>query len=212
MFLCLYFRVLTVLLPGLLNLLAFKSSITLDPDLMLNNWSTSSSSSLCNWVGVTCDLRHGRVEALNLSNMDLVRTIPQHVGNLSFLVELDLKGNSFHGQLPQKLFQLHRLRLLNLSYSNFAGFIPQSISNLSKLEYLDYSSSFNKGARAIPPVIGQLRQLKLLNFENNSLLGIIAPTISNLSSLEVINLAYNSLSGNYVLSAHYGLLNMNSLT
>ena len=191
-------------------LLAFKSSITLDPHLMLNNWSTSSSSSLCNWVGVTCDLHHGRVKALNLSNMGLVGTIPPHVGNLSFLVELDLRGNSFHGQLPQELFQLHRLRFLNLSYNEFAGFIPQSISNLSKVEQLDCASNFINGA--IPPVIGQLRQLKFLSFENNSLSGIIPPTVSNLSSLEVISLAYNSLSGNsLVINAHSNLYDMSSM-
>ena len=183
-------------------LLAFKSSITLDPDLMLKNWSTSSSSSssVCNWAGVTCDLGNGRVKALNLSNMGLVGTISPYVGNLSFLEELDLKGNGFHGQLPQELFQLHQLRLLNLSFNGFADIISQSISNLSKLEHLDCSSNFINGV--IPPVIGQLRQLKLLNFENNSLSGIIPPTISNLSLLEVINLAQNSISGNSLRDKH----------
>ena len=175
-------------------LLAFKFSIISDPYHMLDNWSTSSSSSLCNWAGVTCDLHHGRVKALNLSNMSLVGTISPHVGNLSFLVKLDLRGNSFHGQWPQELFQLHRLRLLNLSHNKFDGFIPQSISNLSKLEYLDCRSNFIKGA--IPPVIGQLRQLKLLSFRNNTLSGTIPSTVSNLSSLEEIWLSYNSLSGN----------------
>ncbi|KEH33632.1 LRR amino-terminal domain protein [Medicago truncatula] len=56
------------------SLLAFKSSITLDPYHKLsNNWSISSSTSFssCNWVGVTCDEHHGRVKALNLSNMGL---------------------------------------------------------------------------------------------------------------------------------------------
>ena len=147
-------------------LLAFKSSITLDPYLMLNNWSTSSSSSsLCNWVGVTCDGLHGRVKALNLSNMGLIGTISPHVGNLSFLVEFDLRNNSFNGQLPEELFQLHRLRLLNLSHNKFAGSIPQSVSNLLKLAYLDCKSNFIKGV--IPPIIGQLRLLKLLHFRDN---------------------------------------------
>ncbi|MED6184596.1 hypothetical protein PIB30_048927 [Stylosanthes scabra] len=193
-------------------LLAFKSSISSDPkNLILSNWSTSSSSSsyssLCNWVGVTCDLGNGRVKSLNLSNMGLVGTIPPQVGSLSFLEELDLKGNSFHGELPHELYQLQQLKLLNLSYNNFDGFILNSISNLSKLVYLDCSSSFRKGSNAILPVIGQLQHLKVLSFENNSLSGSIPPEVSNLSSLEVINLGYNSLSGEIPVS----LLNISSL-
>ncbi|XP_025621838.1 uncharacterized protein [Arachis hypogaea] len=174
-------------------LLAFKSSITSDPNHMLGNWSTSSSSSLCNWVGVICDSDNGRVKSLNLSNMGLVGTIPPHVGNLSFLEELDLKGNNFHGMLPQEMFSLQQLRLLNLSSNAFGGSIPQSVSSLSNLVEFDCSSNLINGT--IPPVIGQLRQLKLFNFENNSLSGIIPPTVSNLTLLEVFNLGSNFISG-----------------
>ena len=54
-------------------LLAFKSSITLDPYHMLGNWSISSTASFssCNWAGVICDKHHGRVKALSLRNMGL---------------------------------------------------------------------------------------------------------------------------------------------
>nr|XP_027186271.1 probable LRR receptor-like serine/threonine-protein kinase At3g47570 isoform X2 [Cicer arietinum] len=197
------------------SLLALKSSITLDPYHILSNWSISSSS--CNWVGVTCDEHHGRVNALNLSNMGLEGTISPQLGNLSFLVVLDLHANNFHGELPRELLQLHRLKFLNLSYNDFVGeipsrigdlsklqhldighnnivgFIPQSISNLSILEYLDWSSNLIKGT--IPHVIGQLHQLRILDIRNNKLSGIIPKTISNMSSLEEIHLSNNSLSG-----------------
>jgi LRR receptor-like serine/threonine-protein kinase FLS2 len=109
-------------------LLALKSSITLDPYHILSNWSISSSSfSSCNWVGVTCDEHHGRVKALNLGNMGLNGTISPQLGNLSFLVVLDLNGNSFHGELPHELLHLKRLKLLNLSNNSFVGEIPSRI-------------------------------------------------------------------------------------
>ncbi|XP_045802051.1 receptor kinase-like protein Xa21 isoform X2 [Trifolium pratense] len=201
-------------------LFAFKSSITLDPYHILSNWSISSSNSFsaCNWVGVTCDEQHGRVRKLNLGNMGLKGTISPHLGNLSFLVVLDLNGNSFHGELPHELLHLKRLKLLNLSnngfvgeipsrigflsklqylhlgYNNFVGLIPQSISNLSMLEYLNLNSNFIKGT--IPNVIGQLRRLRILRISNiKPLSGIIPKTISNLSSLEEIYLRNNTLSG-----------------
>ncbi|XP_045807595.1 putative receptor-like protein kinase At3g47110 [Trifolium pratense] len=123
-----------------LSLLAFKSSITLDPHLMVQNWSTSSS--LCTWVGITCDEQHGRVHSLDLSGMELEGTISPHLGNLSFLVYLKFQGNSFTGELPQSLFGLHRLRLLDLSNNKMNGTIPRTISKLSSLEeiHLDNNS------------------------------------------------------------------------
>jgi Leucine-rich repeat (LRR) protein len=86
---------------------------------MIQNWSTSSP--LCTWAGVTCDEQHGRVHSLDLSNMELGGPISPHLGNLSFLVNLELQGNNFTGELPQFLFGLHRLRLLDLSNNSFSG-------------------------------------------------------------------------------------------
>ena len=208
-----------------LALLAFKSFITSDPYHIFKNWSTSSSSSSCNWPGITCDESHGRVKALNLSNRGLEGTISRQLGNLSFLVELDLHGNSFYGHLPQELFQLHQLKLLdlsnnkfdggistvigdlsnlqhlNLGRNNFIGFAPQSLYNLSKLEHLNCSFNIIKGT--IPSKIDQLQQLEILDMRNNTLSGIIPPTITNMSLLEEIHLSYNSLSGmNMQLAVH----------
>ncbi|RHN41156.1 putative non-specific serine/threonine protein kinase [Medicago truncatula] len=104
-------------------LLAFKSLITSDPyDVLANNWSTSSS--VCNWIGVTCDERHGRVHSLILRNMSQGGTVSPNLGNLSFLVILDLKNNRFGGQFPKELCSLRRLKVLHISYNEFEGGIP----------------------------------------------------------------------------------------
>ncbi|KAK7302966.1 hypothetical protein RJT34_13863 [Clitoria ternatea] len=199
-------------------LLAFKSSINLDPYGMVNNWSSNnSSSSMCNWVGVTCDVRHGRVKALNLSNMGLEGTISPQLGNLSFLVELDLHGNTLYGELQQQLFRLHRLKFLdlsnnrffgsiptevgdlvklqylNLGRNNLTGFIPQSISNLSKLEYFNCALNFIEGS--VPRGIGHVRQLKILSVSKNRLSGTLPVTLSNLSSLQRFTSSFNYFSG-----------------
>ncbi|KAF7842416.1 putative LRR receptor-like serine/threonine-protein kinase [Senna tora] len=197
-------------------LLAFKSSITSDPYDFLANWSVSSSP--CDWVGITCNARHGRVHSLNLGDMGLNGTISPHLGNLSFLVELDLSFNNFHGHLPKELVQLRRLKLLNLSFNEFDGevptwigglhalqhlslrnnslngIIPLSVSNLSSLETLDWNDNFIEGK--IPHEIGRLKSLKILRMANNKFSGIIPQAIFNLSSLERLSLSYNNLSGN----------------
>ena len=102
------------------SLLAFKAHITNDPhNLLGNNWTASTS--VCNWVGITCDSQNSRVKVLNLSSMSLTGTIPPHIGNLSFLVHLSVRDNHFHGSLPTELVQLRRLEILNLGFNNFTG-------------------------------------------------------------------------------------------
>jgi LRR receptor-like serine/threonine-protein kinase FLS2 len=81
--------------PALLALKAnISSNISYDPhNVLTNNWSTGTS--VCNWIGITCDLHHHRVIASNLSYMDLIGTIPPHIGNLSFLISLSVIKQQF---------------------------------------------------------------------------------------------------------------------
>jgi len=43
--------------------------------------------------------------------MGLQGAISPHIGNLSFLVSLDLSNNRFFGFLPHEISRLHRLRI-----------------------------------------------------------------------------------------------------
>ncbi|XVF78299.1 hypothetical protein PTKIN_Ptkin14bG0120900 [Pterospermum kingtungense] len=89
-----------------LALLQLKSHIH-DPRNLLESWSTSTS--VCNWIGVTCGSINHRVTALNLSGMGLTGTIQPHLGNLSFLAYLNIVKNSFHGPIPIELANLRNL-------------------------------------------------------------------------------------------------------
>ncbi|XP_057796832.1 probable LRR receptor-like serine/threonine-protein kinase At3g47570 isoform X1 [Salvia miltiorrhiza] len=197
-------------------LLSLKKHITSDPSRILaTNWTNSSS--VCNWIGVACSLRHRRVAALNLSNMALFGTIPPQLGHLSFLVSLDLTNNLFHGDLPQELSLLRRLKFisfrlnnftgdippmfgqlpkleyLNLRNNSFIGSIPKSLSNLTNLQFLDLSSNSLSGE--IPKELGRLQSLQSLRFQFNHLFGAIPSAIFNISTLVAIALRNNELSG-----------------
>ncbi|CAI9111766.1 OLC1v1012079C2 [Oldenlandia corymbosa var. corymbosa] len=200
-------------------LLAFKNQITYDPyHILARNWSLGTSSSVCDWIGVTCgSRRHRRVTALNISNMGLSGTIPPHLGNLSFLVSLDISGNDFHGELPEELSHLqrlkvlffrnnnyygeipswigslHQLQFLSLRNNSFVGNIPTSISNLTNLQHLWLSFTSVQGS--IPKSFGNLQNLKELVMVSNEISGPIPHEIFNISSLEFIALSNNSLSG-----------------
>ena len=83
-------------------LIALKAQITYDSQgILATNWSTKSS--YCSWYGISCNAPQQRVSAINLSNMGLQGTIVSQVGNLSFLVSLDLSNNYFHASLPKDI-------------------------------------------------------------------------------------------------------------
>ena len=124
-------------------LLAFKSLITSDPHKILkNNWTTGTS--ICTWKGVTCDSSNSRVTHLHLNYKRLKGCITPEIGNLSFLVSLDLSENYFHGTVPKDICRynnLPRLEELQLSRNNLEGEIPVSLVECPQLEILDLSTN-----------------------------------------------------------------------
>ncbi|KAH9778901.1 protein kinase domain-containing protein [Citrus sinensis] len=196
-------------------LLAFKAHVGDYRSVLANNWSISHP--ICSWVGISCDSRHQRVKALNLSGMGLGGTIPPHLGNLSFLMSLDVTLNNFYGHLPNELGKLGRLKFISFSFNklsgsiptwigvlsklqimslrnnNITGPIPNSLFNLSKLEMLQ--ASFNVIDGNIPSGIGNLSNLFDLDLRHNNLQDQIPTEIGNLQNLESLALGTNNLSG-----------------
>ncbi|KAG4149607.1 hypothetical protein ERO13_D05G344000v2 [Gossypium hirsutum] len=196
-------------------LLEFKDRIAGPQNVLANNWTASTS--VCNWIGVSCGILHKRVIALNLTSMNLRGSIPPHLGNLSFLLSLDLSRNHFYGHLPKELGQLHRLRILRLSYNrlngeipswlgnlqgvrrlrmknnNFIGTILETLVNMSNLQILNLG--FNQLSGQIPSSIFNSTTLEVIGLFDNKLEGQIPTSIFNISSLKTINLFNNNLSG-----------------
>ncbi|XP_021832112.1 probable LRR receptor-like serine/threonine-protein kinase At3g47570 [Prunus avium] len=184
-------------------LLALKSHITSDPHNILVNWSTTTS--VCNWVGVTCGSRHLRVASLNLSYMGFTGTIPPHLGNLSFLVALSFNNNSFDGALPYQLSYLRRLKLISFGYNNFMGSIPSWFGSFPKLQ--SFNLYGNQFSGSIPMTIFNLSTLQVLNLRANQL-SEIPKEIGFLDHVEELYVQYNALKGPVPVV----VFNMSSLT
>ncbi|PHT37582.1 hypothetical protein CQW23_21155 [Capsicum baccatum] len=159
--------------------------------------------------------------------MNLMGVIPREIGNLTFLVSLDLGSNNFHGNLPQEMAQLRRLKFLDLSVNNFGGevpswfgflhqlqvlnlrnnsftgSIPSSFSNISTLGTLNLN--FNSIEGNIPEGIGNLHNMNWLSIQYNQLTGSIPFTIFNISRIEIVSFTGNSLSGSLPNGLCYGL-------
>ncbi|KAL5853989.1 hypothetical protein ACOSQ4_003791 [Xanthoceras sorbifolium] len=197
-------------------LLVLKARITHDPNnLLANNWSTSSS--VCNWIGVTCGVRHRRVTRLDISSFGLAGTIPPQLGNLSFLAVLNISNNSFYSSIPDEFSHLRRLLYIDLYHNQLSGTVPSSIFNISSLQQLilrdNQLSSFanmsgggpnnlthlslttNMFEGEIPSFILKFKQLQILGLANNSFKGGIPKEIGNLTKLKELYIGYNKLQG-----------------
>ncbi|KAF7847879.1 hypothetical protein BT93_L2487 [Corymbia citriodora subsp. variegata] len=90
---------------------------------------------------------------------------------LTVLTNIDLSQNSFKGNIPGIIGDLHFLIGLNLSHNHLTGSIPFTLGNLTNLVWLDISS--NKLCGGIPRVLGNLPSLGYLNLSKNQLGGRI---------------------------------------
>ncbi|KAF5952230.1 hypothetical protein HYC85_010174 [Camellia sinensis] len=151
-----------------ISLLKFKEGITSDPDGHLQTWNTSTSSSLCNWTGITCHPQlQNRVIALQLINMGLqgqensfYGNIPTTLGELSQLKHVNMSINQLKGNIPDELFQLKNLTYLALAVNRLTGILPDSLSNLTELTDLVLAVNYFNGK--IPEGLGALTKLEII--------------------------------------------------
>ncbi|XP_058009276.1 probable LRR receptor-like serine/threonine-protein kinase At3g47570 [Hevea brasiliensis] len=174
-----------------LALLEFKAKIEHDPSGVFNSWNDTTH--FCQWYGVTCGKRHQRVTALKLVSLKLFGSISPHIGNLSFLRDLNLYDNNFNGEIPPQIVFLRRLERLDLANNSLGGVIPPNISSCSNLILIQCSNNNLEGV--LPMELSSLLKLNRLALSNNRLTGTIPPSFGNVSSLDALILYQNNLSG-----------------
>ncbi|KAL6130914.1 hypothetical protein ACLB2K_069292 [Fragaria x ananassa] len=95
--------------------------------------------------------------------------VPDSIGQLSHLYELDLSGNQLSRRIPKSIGQISSLDRLDLSMNWLSGRIPQSIGQLSSLSYMNLSVNHLEGE--ISEIhFSKLFNLGALNLSGNSLL------------------------------------------
>ncbi|KAK4706887.1 hypothetical protein R3W88_033604 [Solanum pinnatisectum] len=135
-----------------------------------------------------CSLNH-----LNLYGCQFSGSIPDSIGNLTQITELDLSLNHFTGHIPSTISILKHLTIFGLTSNSFSGEIPDVFSNLQKLRYIDFfNNSFNG---PFPASILSLTHLEYLGLSSNSLSGPLLSKASMLQKLSELDLSDNSLNG-----------------
>lgn len=178
------------------------------PEPALTTWNSSNLGSLCSWAGVECS--HGRVVALDLTDLNLCGSVSPRLSRLDKLTNLSLAGNNFTGRI--EIANMNDLRSLNVSNNQFSGgldwdyttisnlqvfdaynnnftsFLPVGILSLERLRYLDLGGNYFYGK--IPPSYGRLVGLQYLSLAGNDLHGKIPGELGNLTNLREIYLGY----------------------
>ncbi|KAH0867299.1 hypothetical protein HID58_074321, partial [Brassica napus] len=163
------------------------------PDEFLDydeSWANSSSD-CCNWEGVTCDTKSGKVIGLDLSCSSLHGRLEPNSSlfRLQHLKSLNLAYNNFTlSPIPDKFNKLIWLETFNLSESSLKGHVPIELLQLTNLVSLDLSSSSSASNSyfAPPPTL-------LLSIENPPLfLPLLARNLRNLRALDMSSVNISS--------------------
>ncbi|KAL2496298.1 putative LRR receptor-like serine/threonine-protein kinase [Forsythia ovata] len=133
------------------------------------------------------------VEIFTAYSSSIKGIIPNEIGNLINLIELDIGGNKLTGTIPYTLGQLRKVQMLRLEDNKLGGSIPVNLCNLVNLYYLDLGN--NHLSRQVPTCLGYLTSIRELNLSYNSLTSTIPHTLWMNKEIQIIDLSYNLLNG-----------------
>ncbi|KAK4733147.1 hypothetical protein R3W88_007408 [Solanum pinnatisectum] len=146
--------------------------------------------------------------------------IPNEVGNLSSLLNLELSGNSLVGSIPRRIGNLRNLQRFNLNnicklqhlgaiylgQNQLSGSLPNCIGNVTSLREIHISS--NRLSSNIPTSLGNLKDLVVLDLSQttwlvatqmdlsmNQFSNRIPTEIGGLQNLVHLSLRHNKLQG-----------------
>ena len=112
--------------------------------------------------------------------------LPEWLGDLTNLKNLDISYNSNLSTIPEALGNLTNLTNLVISSNDNLSTIPEALGNLTNLTNLVISS--NDNLSTIPEALGNLTNLTNLVISSNDNLSTIPEALGNLKNLEFLEL------------------------
>ncbi|KAM7271995.1 hypothetical protein ACFE04_031209 [Oxalis oulophora] len=137
---------------------------------------------------------------LDLSQNQIVDSIPLSLANCSNIKALNLSYNLLTGEIPRFFGEFTDLQRLDLSHNRITGWIPSELGS-SCASLLELKLSYNNISGPIPVTFSSCSWLQLLDLSNNNLSGPFPDTIlQNMESLENLLLSNNMISGSFPAS------------
>ncbi|KAM3239243.1 hypothetical protein P3L10_014277 [Capsicum annuum] len=134
------------------------------------------------------------------NNYKIKGRIPNDVGNLSSLLDIDLPGNNLVGLIPTSIGNLRDLQRFNLSSNKFTGFIGDLICKLQHLG--DIYLGQNQISGSLPNCLGNITSLREIHLGSNKLSSNIPPSLGNLQDLVVLHLSSNNMTFLTIMSGN----------
>lgn len=147
------------------------------------------------------------LEVLNLRNNSFAGELYVPIKSMRNLLWIDVSRNDFKGQLQNDFGRiLSNSQYVNFSYNNFEGDLPSSVcSTISNLEVLDLS--FNNFSGEVPKnLVSCSTNLEYLVLSQNKFRGEIFSTHFNLTGLTDLQLSGNQFTGS--LPSAYDILSI----
>ncbi|XP_031128448.1 receptor-like protein kinase 7 [Ipomoea triloba] len=130
---------------------------------------------------------------LYLTNASIEGEIPEGIGNLTLLENLQISQNSYlSGKIPDGITKLTRLWELELHENQLTGKIPVGFGNLTNLVYFDASANYIEGDIS---ELKSLTQLQSFQMYGNNLSGEIPVEFGEFKSLVELSLYRNRFTG-----------------
>nr|DAD26302.1 TPA_asm: hypothetical protein HUJ06_027770 [Nelumbo nucifera] len=149
-----------------LALLKFREGVVDDPYGALSNWNDDDGfNDPCLWFGVECS--EGKVVALNLKDLCIGGPLAPEIGNLILIKSIILRNNSFFGIIPEEIGKLKELEELDLGYNNFSGPLPSELGNNLSLAILLLDN--NSFLDTISPELRELNFISEHQIDENQL-------------------------------------------
>ncbi|GMI78590.1 HAESA-like 1 [Hibiscus trionum] len=190
-----------------LFLLRVKQSLS-DPTNALSSWDQRDLSP-CNWRGVFCHSVTGRVQSVDLSQLQLAGPFPLFLCRLPSLRSISLANNSINSYLPPQISTCQNLTTLDLSLNLIAGPLPPSLAGIPTLGNL--TLAMNNFSGEIPASFALFQSLRVLNLAGNLLNGTVPVFLSNVSTLKELDLGYNPFLPGFIPSQFGNLTNLEQL-
>ncbi|KAF8410845.1 hypothetical protein HHK36_003382 [Tetracentron sinense] len=134
---------------------------------------------------------------LDLSQNHMSGLIPQCFGGMgNTLIVLNLRGNNFHGSMPQNFTEGCSLQTLDFYGNQLKGKVSRFLANCKRLEVLDLGN--NQINDTFPSWLENLPKLQVLILQSNKFYGLIgSPRIRNNSfpMLHILDLSSNAFTG-----------------
>ncbi len=153
-----------------------------------SNWLFDPVST---WYGIT--LQGDRVYVISLYDNGLEGYIPDEIGELTGLVEIDLSLGNFTGGIPNVFWDMPNFYQLSLRNCGLTGEIPSSLGSCPQFARLTVTG--NQLTGTVPPSLAACTGLMHLLISSNNLSGPFPPVIESFEHLEQLEISRNDFSG-----------------